>query len=94
MTGGSYSLTGGFWSSISVVQTPGAPSLVIALNPQLSAVTISWLSSSDSFTLQTNSDLATSNWVDFGGQVSSDQGINSITVTPTVGNLFFRLKSQ
>jgi len=94
LTGGSYSLTGGFWSSISVVQTPGAPSLVIALNPQLSAVTISWPSSSDSFTLQTNGNLATPNWVDYGGQVNSDQGINSITVSPTAGNLFFRLKPQ
>jgi hypothetical protein len=25
MTGGSYSLTGGFWALISLVQTPGAP---------------------------------------------------------------------
>ena len=29
MTGGSYSLTGGFWALISVVQTPGAPNLII-----------------------------------------------------------------
>src|SRR5277367_3172042 len=29
MTGGNYTLTGGFWSLISVVQTPGAPVLTI-----------------------------------------------------------------
>ena len=29
MTGGSYTLTGGFWSLISVVQTAGLPSLTI-----------------------------------------------------------------
>jgi hypothetical protein len=31
MTGGAYSLTGGFWSLISLVQTPGAPTLAISL---------------------------------------------------------------
>ena len=30
MTGGNYSLTGGFWALISVVQTPGAPTLYIS----------------------------------------------------------------
>jgi hypothetical protein len=30
MTGGSYSLTGGFWSLMSVVQTPGLPNLTIS----------------------------------------------------------------
>src|SRR5439155_20008409 len=29
MTGGNYSITGGFWSLISVVHTPGLPNLVI-----------------------------------------------------------------
>ena len=29
MTGGNYSVTGGFWALISVVQTPGAPTLYI-----------------------------------------------------------------
>src|ERR1700744_3627859 len=34
MSGGNYSLTGGFWSLISVVQTPGAPTLTIQMiNP-------------------------------------------------------------
>jgi hypothetical protein len=93
MTGGSYSLTGGFWSLISVVQTPGAPMLKITFNQQLSTVTISWPSSGESFTLQTNGNLATSSWVDYGGTVNSGGGTNSITVSPPAGNLFFRLKS-
>src|SRR6266478_8244280 len=34
MTGGNYSLTGGFWSLIATVSTPGAPSLTIQwINP-------------------------------------------------------------
>jgi len=93
MTGGSYSLTGGFWSLISVVQTPGAPLLTITLNPPFSTVTISWPSSAGSFKVQTNGNLAISNWVDYGGTMNSAGGTNSFTVSPSAGNLFFRLKS-
>jgi hypothetical protein len=93
MAGGSYSLTGGFWSSISVVQTPGAPLLAITFNLGLPTVTISW-PSSGSFTLQTNGNLAATNWVNYVGSVNSIAGTNSITFSPTAGNLFFRLKSQ
>ena len=93
MTGGSYSVTGGFWSLIGVVQTPGTPLLTITLNPPLSTVTISWPSSAGSFKVQTNGNLATSNWVDYGGTINSAGGTNSITVSPSPDNLFFRLKS-
>ena len=93
MTGGSYSLTGGFWSLISVVQTPGAPLLTVTFNPPLSTVTISWPSSAGSFKVQTNGNLAISSWVDYGGTMNSAGGTNSITVSPSAGNLFFRLKS-
>ncbi len=94
MTAGSYSLTGGFWSLISVVQTPGAPLLKVSINPQLQTVTISWPSSSGSFALQANGNLATSNWINYGGTVNNAGGTNSITVSPLAGSLFFRLKSQ
>jgi hypothetical protein len=91
MTGGSYSLTVGFWALISVVQTPGAPLLTITFNPQLSTVTVSWPSPSTGWTLQQNSDLTTTSWSTSGG--ISDNGTNkSITITPPTGNLFFRLK--
>ena len=56
-------------------------------------VTISWPSSDGSFTLQTNGNLATSSWVDYGGTMNSAGGTNSITVSPSASNLFFRLKS-
>ena len=93
MTGGNYSLTGGFWSLISVVQTPGAPLLTITFNPQLSTINVSWPSPSTGWTLQQNSDLTTTGWSTSGG--ISDNGTNkSITITPPTGNLFFRLKQQ
>jgi hypothetical protein len=93
MTGGSYSLTGGFWSLIAVVQTPGAPLLTISFNPQLSTINVSWPSPSTGWTLQQNSDLTTTSWSTSGG--ISDNGTNkSITITSPTGNLFFRLKQQ
>src|SRR5277367_4334912 len=52
MSGGNYSLTGGFWSLISVVQTPGAPFLTITQST--GSATVSWPSPSTGYYLQTN----------------------------------------
>jgi len=89
MTGGSYSLTGGFWSLIAVVQTAGLPNLTITHSGN--SVTVSW-PNTGSYTLQTNNNLNTSNWLGYGGTISTVNGTNSVTVTPPTGNLFFRLK--
>jgi len=90
MTGGNYSLTGGFWSLIALVQTSGAPILSIAHSGN-SAI-ISWPYPSTGFSLQTNSNLATTNWLNFTGTVMTNvAGSNTVTITPPVGNLFFRL---
>src|SRR5271154_3312918 len=51
MTGGQYSLTGGFWSLISVVQTGGLPDLTITHSG--SSVIVSW-PDTGSYTLQQN----------------------------------------
>src|SRR5580692_4991377 len=40
MTGGNYSLTGGFWAIVSVVQSPGAPTLYISYSGN--TVTVYW----------------------------------------------------
>ena len=92
-TGGNYSLTGGFWSIITVVQTPGAPLLTITLNAQLPTVTVSWPASATNFVLQQNSDLSTANWTPVGLPVSTNGTTESVTISPPAGNLFFRLNS-
>jgi hypothetical protein len=90
MTGGSYSLTGGFWAIISVVQTPGVPNLVIAPNGP-NSVKILW-PDTGTYVLLQNSNLASpSGWVTNTSSVSTVNGTNSITITPPTGNLFFRL---
>ena len=85
MTGGSYSLTGGFWS-IYAVQTSGAPLLYIT---QVGNKAVVWWSPSvTGWTLQTNVNLATPTWGNYLGPVVN----NSVTNVPPPMNLFFRLK--
>ena len=92
MSGGNYSVTGGFWALINVVQTPGLPNLVIVRNAP-NSVKVLWLDpATNSYTLQQNANLATTNWITSGFTISNASGTNSITITPPVGNLFFRLK--
>ena len=84
MSGGSYSLTGGFWS-LYAVQTPGAPILSITyLNHQ---AIVSWPASVTGWTLQTNKNVAAGTWGNYTGVVVN----NSVTNPATSGNLFFRL---
>src|SRR5580658_1156297 len=54
MTGGNYSLMGGFWALISVMQTPGAPTLYISHSGN--TVTVSWQNMSG-WVLQQNGNL-------------------------------------
>ncbi len=87
MTGGSYSLTGGFWA-IYAVQTAGLPNLTITAAGN--SVIVSW-PNTGSYTLQQNNNLAGGSWSTSGYTINTANGTNSITVTPPTGNLFFRL---
>jgi len=91
MTGGSYSVTGAFWSLISVVQTPGAPALHITYMG--GSVIISWPHTSTGFVLQQNSSLSAANWIGSSFAVNSNSLSNSVTIRSPAGNLFFRLSN-
>jgi len=91
MAGGNYSLTGGFWSLISVVQTTGAPTLHISRAG--STVTIYWQDLSG-WSLQQNGNLANSNGWSASGGWSTSNGTNYLNLTSPGDNLFFRLKSN
>jgi hypothetical protein len=70
---------------------PGRPNLTIRfLRPN--NVKVSW-PDTGSYTLQQNSDLATTNWTTSGYAITTNNGTNSITITPPTGNLFFRLSN-
>ena len=88
MPGGNYSLTGGFWALISVVQTPGAPTLYISHAGN--AITVYWQNVSG-WSLQQNANLATASWSASGG-VTTSNGTNYLNIAPPTGNLFFRLQ--
>ena len=89
MAGGNYSLTGGFWSLISVVQTLGAPALLISHSGN--TVTVYWQDVSG-WNLQQNNNLTLpSNWTASGGLTTSN-GTNYLNLISPTGNLFFRLQ--
>ena len=90
MTGGNYSLTGGFWA-LFAVQTPGAPTLGIRLTGTNTAV-VYWQFPSTGFALQQNTNLVSTNWVAVSETVTNDGTINFIIVNPPTGNRFYRLK--
>jgi len=63
MQRGEYTVNNGFWGIIAVVQMPGAPLLMITLNPQLSTITLSWPYPSEGYGLQQCTNLTTANWL-------------------------------
>jgi hypothetical protein len=91
MTGGNFSLTGGFWA-LYAVQTPGAPVLSIKLTTTNTAM-VYWTSPSTGYNLQVNTNVATTNWVTPAESVTDDGTIKYIIVNPPTGNRYYRLKS-
>jgi hypothetical protein len=93
MAGGNYSVTGGFWALINVVQMPGVPNLLIVPNGA-NSVKILWPDpATNTYTLQQNANLAApTNWAATGYSITNGFGTNFCTITPPAGNLFFQLK--
>jgi hypothetical protein len=98
MSGGSYSLTGGFWAFYAV-QTTGLPMLFIIPSGANSAM-IFWADpATNTYALQENSNLAnTAAWNTSTDAITSANGTNSVTVIPPAtggaGGMFFRLISR
>src|SRR5262245_45917092 len=90
MTGGGYSLTGGFWSLLAVTPTAGAPKLTITLvEPNVAKV--SWPSPSTGFVLQQNTNLNVTIWAAASETISDDGTNKFIIVNPVAGNRWYRL---
>jgi len=92
MTGGDFSLNGGFWSVVAV-QTPNAPLLTIQ-STGTNTIRIFWPSSPEGFALQLNTNLSNasiSGWVSAPQTVTDDGTTKSIIVNPPTGNRFYRL---
>ncbi len=90
LTGGNFSVVGGFWSLFSVVQTPGAPLLTIRLTSTNTAI-VSWPSPSTGYNLQQNTNLSTVIWSAPSETVTDNGTLKFIIVNPPAGNRFYRL---
>lgn len=94
MTGGSFSLNGGFWSFIAAVQTPGGPTLTIT-RTTTNTVAVSWPFPSTGWTLQQNTNsIASVNWSNAPGTIQDTATTRTLVVNPPTGNRFYRLFKQ
>ena len=91
MSGGDFSLTGGFWA-LYAVQTVGAPVLSIKMMTTNTAQ-VYWPSPATGWNLQVNTNLATTNWITPAESVTDNGTIKFIIVNPPVGNRFYRLRN-
>jgi len=96
MSGGNYTLVGGFWSIVAAIQTPGAPLLTISLNPQLSTINVSWPLPATGFVLDQTLALSNTPPETVWSQVAMPYQTNvthiSITVPMPGGKKFYRLR--
>jgi hypothetical protein len=68
------------------------PNLTIVPNGTNSVIILWPAPATNSYTLQQNSNLATTNWTTTGYAITNGFGTNFCTITPATGNLFFRLR--
>ncbi|MCX6894547.1 MAG: hypothetical protein NTZ16_03385 [Verrucomicrobia bacterium] len=91
MSGGNYSVDGGFWGVMAVVQTPGAP--LLSITKSGGNAVISWPVPATGFVLQTNANVGNpAGWGNFSGSVSDNGTTKSVTLPAQPGNSYFRLK--
>lgn len=89
MSGGNYTLTGGFWSGAVQVQTAGGPTLLISYSGN--NVVIQWQNQSG-WRLQQNNDLGNpAGWTNSVGSVTVS-GTNFHLLANPSGAMFFRLE--
>ena len=94
MTGGSYSLIGGFWGG--VIQTPGAPLLAVRRDLLTGTVTVSWPQPADGWLLDQTPALSTVPsaivWNQVGFPYQTNAGQISVTIPSPTGARYYRLR--
>jgi hypothetical protein len=92
MSGGNYTLQGGFWGVVAAVQTPGA-SLLSIFRTTTNTVAVSWPSPSTGWTLQQNTNSVSSvSWSNVTSGIVDDGATKTLVVNPPTGNRFYRLQ--
>lgn len=91
MSGGNYTVTGGFWALINVVQTPGAPALFVSRSNNVA--TVYWQNVSGWNLIQSANVMTPIGSWSSSSNPTLTGGTNYLSVTNPAGNLFFRLKN-
>lgn len=91
MSGGNYTVDGGFWGIVAAVQTPGSPKLRV-FRTTTNTVVIAWPDPSTGFNLEQNSALSNGGWVSVTNTISIISGEKQVIVAPPTGNRLYRLK--
>lgn len=92
MSGGAYSVTGGFWGIIAAIQTPGAPLLTVTVAGK--QATISWQAPAAGFVLEQSPSLTPDGWSISPTTLITNKGVVSATVSAGGGYRFYRLRGQ
>jgi len=90
MSGGNFTLDGGFWGIIGAIQTPGSPLLRVVLTTS-NTVVVAWPDPSTGFSLQQNAALGTTNWASVTNAPAVIGSERQVIISPPVGNRFYRL---
>ena len=85
LTGGSYTLEGGFWPRLVVTSTTGAPTLFIRVSG--ATVTVSWAPAISGFALEQSNSLLPGSWGATPGAAT-----NPVTISLTSAPTFYRLR--
>ena len=92
-TGGNFILEAGFIPTVTVLQTAGAPTLLLNYGP--GNVLLNWAVQPAAFTLETTTTPhLLGSWGSVAGGPVQANGTNTFTVPVTAARQFFRLKSQ
>ena len=91
MTGGNFALTGGFWSLIAAIQTPGAPTLRVYHTNGV--VTVAWAKPADGWVLERTNALPNTAvpWPGVPPPYQTNTADIFFTTNAPLGSAFFRL---
>lgn len=94
MSGGNYTLTGGFWGMIAAVQTPGAPLLTVVRSNDV--VVVSWPLPAEGWVLERANALprVSAPWLRLAPPYQTNGADLQFTEPATAGNKFYRLHLQ
>ena len=89
MSGGNFTLEGGFWG---IIQTPGAPLLRVVVTTTNTLI-VAWPAPSTGFSLQQNAAVGTTNWAGVTNLENVVGSEKQVIISLPIGNKFYRLKS-